>query len=274
MRHRPQHMQYLLFLVLSAFFMVNPTKADACGQETACALGERSYRIALPDGPEPPRGAIVFAHGYKSSATATLANGALSGLANRLGLALIAAEGIDGTWNLPNRPGGQVAEGPDEIAYFEAIRSDAARRFGIDPGGFMVAGFSSGGMMVWELACRSGEAFAAFVAISGTFWNPVPQACPTTPAYLAHLHGTTDTVVPISGRPIGNTRQGDVREAIGMLLRQSDYGAPDVEATGDLNCSIRRDSEGRVLDICFHPGGHALRTDLIERAARATILAR
>ena len=44
--------------------------ALACGPDTDCAVGDRTYRIALPEGHDgaAPVGALVWAHGYRGTA--------------------------------------------------------------------------------------------------------------------------------------------------------------------------------------------------------------
>ena len=146
------------------------------------------------------------------------------------------------------------------------IRESAAR-FGIDPARTLVAGFSSGAMLVWTLACERGADFAGFVPMSGTFWAPVPQSCPEIPANLMHFQGTEDTTVPMEGRPIEEAHQGNLDQAFTLAESLSDFGPPETTQEGDLTCTRRTDSAGRILDLCLFPGGHSFRPDFIARAA-------
>ena len=59
-------------------------------------------------------------------------------------------------------------------------------------------GGALGGSMVWDLACLHPAGFRAFVAISGSFWDPPPVDC-AQPVDLLHLHGLVDEIVPIAG---------------------------------------------------------------------------
>ena len=65
-----------------------PTLALACGIDTDCTIGDRTYRIAMPDGT--PKGALIHAHGYRGTAQGVVRNRSLRGAVNGLGLALIA----------------------------------------------------------------------------------------------------------------------------------------------------------------------------------------
>ena len=246
------------------------TQGVACGRDTDCAIGERSYRIALPDSHEPgaPPGAILFIHGYRGTAEGVMQNQSLMALTSELDVALIAAQAAGPEWNIPNIPSVDARQGVDELAYFDALADDVARRFGIDRSRVLVAGFSSGAMMVWHLACYRGGSFAGFVAMSGTFWEPIPETCPTLPKGLIHYHGSDDPVVPLHGRRIKDAHQGDVLAAVNLFARLGSYQAPETRRAGDLDCARRLNQEGGMLELCLFPGKHALRVRYLARAAR------
>lgn len=65
----------LRILVAMALACVAPA-AFACGPDTNCQLGDRHYRIAMPEGHDGVThfGAIVFAHGYRGSARGAMRN--------------------------------------------------------------------------------------------------------------------------------------------------------------------------------------------------------
>ncbi|MGI9335707.1 MAG: polyhydroxybutyrate depolymerase, partial [Gammaproteobacteria bacterium] len=84
--------------------------------------------------------------------------------------------------------------------------------------------------------------------------------CPGGPVNLRHVHGTADPVVPMQGRPIGDTWiQGNVREGWRLWLENGDCAArPDrVERSGGLSCEVWSScASGKELRLCLHPGGH------------------
>ncbi len=244
--------------------------ALACGRTSDCVLGERSYRIVLPDRHEPgrPLGAIVFAHGYRGSAAGTMRSDGLAGLASMLDMAVVAADADGDDWQIPGVPSFPAADGAAELAYFDALHADLIDRFGVDPERIVAAGFSAGGMMTWHLACHRGDVYAGFVPIAGTFWAPLPESCPTTAVDLIHYHGTSDGIVPIEGRPIGEARQGDVREAMALFTEAGGYGPVEGESAPGLDCAPRRNAAGQRLELCLFEGGHELRIDYLVRALR------
>jgi len=57
---------YRRFLTLAALCF-GANEAAACGPETPCPLGDRHYRVFVPQGVTTPKGALVFAHGFRGS---------------------------------------------------------------------------------------------------------------------------------------------------------------------------------------------------------------
>lgn len=240
-----------------------PLPARACGPDSDCALGARSYRVALP--PAPDGRAIIFFHGYRGSAAAEMRNPGLRSTARDLGAILIAAAARDDDWNIPGSPSEDTARPGEELAYFDALLADAKARFGLDPARTLVAGFSAGGMVVWNLACFRGQSVAGFAPMSGTFWAPLPAACPTGPVDLYQSHGTRDGVVPMAGRPIEDWRQGDVAQAFALMTRTGGYGAPRSDPATGYDCARQTNPAGKVLELCTFPGGHGFRAAFLKR---------
>lgn len=169
---------------------------------------------------------------------------------------------------MPGVPSDDALTGVDELAFSAAIADSLKERFGVDRERIIIAGFSSGAMLVWHLACRGGDRFAGFVALSGTFWRPLPAQCPTSSVDLSHYHGDADTIVPQAGRPIKDAHQGDVTAAIALLVEGGGYRPADGEATAALRCTLYRNAAGRRLEFCEFPGGHSFDAAHLARAWR------
>ncbi|WP_417726250.1 alpha/beta hydrolase family esterase [Roseovarius sp.] len=257
----------LLGVVLALSVLCGAVPALACGPDTDCQLGDRHYRIAMPEGQvSGPVGAVVFAHGYRGSAAAVMLNKSLRRVVSDMGLALIALKSADDDWVIPYAPRHMDSDGSEEFRYVEAVIEDVSARFPIDTKRLMAAGFSAGGMMVWNLACTMPERFAGFAAIAGTFWMKPPETCATPAASLVHIHGTADPTVPLAGRPILETHQGDVAEALDMYQALGRFSPSGEMAFEDLKCQSRRNPKGEVLDSCLHPGGHTFRSSYLRFA--------
>lgn len=264
-------MKSIGLLIIAGFvaaFSVLETGANtalACGPDTDCAIGERTYRIRMPQGHDgqTPVGAIMFMHGWRGSAAGVMNNGSLGKAVSDLGLALIAPKSYNQDWDIANSPS-QV--GLYEIDFFDELLAQVTERFPIDPNRIMATGFSAGGMMTWTLACERGDRFAGFAPIAGTFWAPVPESCPSPPVDLIHVHGTSDTMVPMSGRPIAHTAQGDVTKALAMFSENGGFDAADRYSINELSCERQTNPDGKILELCLHDGGHSFRTEYVIRA--------
>jgi polyhydroxybutyrate depolymerase len=236
--------------------------ALACGPDSDCMVGDRSYRLYLPPSAQTgPVGALVFAHGYKGKAAQAMDNTGLRQVADDLGLALIALQSGGDDWAVAHVPQAPDRTETLEYGYVDAVLADAATRATIDPARRVAAGFSAGGMMIWTLACGASDRFRGFVAVSGTFWAPMPDTCPTPAANLVQIHGTADTMVPLEGRVIGDARQGDVAEALAMYAAHGGFRPEGtIPAPGDMTCQTARNPAGKLLAFCTFDGGHDFST--------------
>ena len=252
-------MRYFLILVFSLLGSV----AQACGADSDCMVGDRSYRISLPEGHEAPVGALIWAHGYRGSAAGVMRNGSLRRMVHGQGLALIALQGVGGVWDLPNGPRTPDSTGAFEFDYIDAVVADAKKQFGIDTGKLVASGFSAGGMLVWNLACAQPDAYTGFVPYSGPFWLEPQRNCATPAASLIHIHGDADGTVPLDGRPIGPTRQGKVSDALAMYAALGNFGPATQADTPKLRCAQSANDTEDILEFCLFEGGHSFRTEYL-----------
>ncbi len=247
---------------------VSAGPALACGPDTDCVLGDRTYRIAMPDGHDgaEPVGAIVFSHGYRGTARGLMRNGNLRRMISDMNLALIALKSKEDDWVLPNSPRHMDSDGSEEFSYVDAVLNHASDNFAIDTDRLMATGFSAGGMMTWNLACARPDSFAGFAPISGTFWLKPPQSCAGPVANVIHIHGDADRTVPLSGRPILETHQGDVFEALEMYADYGKFAPAKERRMGGLDCKERSNPNGDILNFCMFKGGHSFRSEFLKLA--------
>lgn len=253
------------------------TAVQACGPDTDCMIGDRTFRLAMPpgatiDGPNEGLGAILFLHGYRGSADGAMRNASLRKVAEDLGVAFVAAKSGGEDWLIRNAPNSGFVDDEAELEYFDALLDQLAE-YGIDREKTLVTGFSAGGMMTWTLACRRPDQFAAYVPVAGTFWAPMPEDCGYQPMKLLHIHGTSDTIVPLGGRPIADVRQGDVPEALRGLRDALGVDGPEVATEGpdDLSCTGTGESSQSAVTFCLHDGGHSFQAPWVDWSYRNLI---
>jgi polyhydroxybutyrate depolymerase len=255
------------FVLCLIFALLAHIPAWACGVDTDCQIDDRTYRIYLPKrDANKPISAIFFAHGWRGTAAGVIHNKSLIALADELGVALVAPQSKDEDWQLPGRPRHTNNTGEEEFSYYERLVNEVVKRFSIDRSRLLMSGFSAGGMMTWNLACYEGKLFAGFAPIAGTFWAPIPKTCPGPVVDLIHFHGTSDKIVPIDGRIIADTKQGDVAEALSLFAERGGFGPAKPVSADGLECQGRENAEGKILEFCTYPGGHQYSAEYVRRA--------
>ncbi len=257
----------LLIFCAVAGFLMGP--ASACGSVGSdCRVTSGDYRIYLPENASGAAlsGAVIFFHGWKGSSAGVMRNAGLREMSDRLNIALIAANGQGGSWSFPGAPG----RARNELTYVRELLDDVEVRFNVPKDRVLAAGFSLGASMVWSLSCYMGEDFAGFVPVAGTFWNPLPEVCPSNTPNLMHYHGVKDGTFPLAGRAVagGLYRQGSTYGAFGLWQTQGVCEAekPVISQSGRFQCERRTSCGSEILELCLHEGGHIYRAAWIERS--------
>ena len=240
---------------------------DCAGAEgEPCQVASGQYRIALPSGEASP-GAMIWLHGMGGSANGVMKNKGMVRAVLERGMVLIAPDGLPMSETRKAR-NWTVNDGwsnaRDEIAFLSEVIDDAVARHGIDRDRILLGGFSRGGSMVWDVACRAPDLARAYVPVAGAFWEPMWQDC-EAPVDLFHTHGWTDRTVPLEGRPLrgGALVQGDVFQSLYILratngcANRQPEDAPLSEAQDRWYRSWAACQGGRI-DLMLHPGGHGI----------------
>lgn len=267
----------LLALVLPSQILPSRAIAQAplpCVIDQPCMVPTGFYLARPPSGWDgtSPLTTLVFFHGWRETAAQTVVDPTLTGFADKHGVLLIIPHGEGQTWSYPGAPG----KHRDEFAFVGSVLDDMVKRFPIAPGRVIASGFSQGGSMVWNLACRMGQRFDVFAPVAGGFWEPSPQACDSGPVALIHLHGIKDGTVPMAGRSLrgGVYKQADIRRdwrvwlnGNGCVTPPGDVVMPGEIAAGEFACQRGNAcSSGKPLALCLRDGGHALMPEDLETA--------
>jgi phospholipase/carboxylesterase len=168
---------------------------------------ELLYAAHVPPGEPLP--AVVALHGWGANAhdllglAPLLYGGRALMLCPQGPVALPIGGGAYGYGWFPLVPGAP----PDPDAFrraADALRSfvdEALERYPIDPARLVVAGFSQGGTMAYDLALRDPARFAGVAALSTWFPPPLAADLPRQPEHegmpVLVVHGTNDSMVPV-----------------------------------------------------------------------------
>lgn len=251
------------WIAVAAALIAAPALAAECGGTTLCTVPLGQYAIALPAGAKGPVPVLLHLHGMGGKADAVIANDMTRDALAR-GYAMIAPQGDQpGTRHPQNWSVSDRSTYPrDDTAFVRQVLDDAAARFPIDRARVLMSGFSRGGSMVWDIACKAPGMARAYAPVAGAFWDPLPSAC-AGPVDMLHTHGWTDRVVPLEGRSFrdGSIVQGDVFAAL-FILRATDGCAKRQPETAPIegNLWIRRwsDCEKGSITLVLHPEGHGV----------------
>lgn len=167
------------------------------------------YTAHVPagDGPHPT---LLLLHGWGASAhdliglAPVLHGGRTLVLCPQGPLAFQAGPGMLGYGWFPLAPGRPPDPAAIETARLqvEAFLDAALARYPVDRARLVVAGFSQGGFLAYQIALRAPERFAGLMALSS--WLP-PEVAKAIPAQPGHerlptlvVHGSDDPMIPIA----------------------------------------------------------------------------
>ena len=140
---------------------------------------------------------LVF-HGGASSPEKIARSSAMHRIAEREGFIVAYPAGTRVRRGLSWSVGGREdARRTGDARFVRNLIHDLKRRYEIDPARIYAAGFSIGGSLVYEVACRLAEQIAAIAVVGGAMTAGVFD--PVRPVPLIHIHGTKDRRVPMTG---------------------------------------------------------------------------
>ena len=160
-------------------------------------IGDRSYRVALPDGFDPAHAypVIMSFGGWQETAEGHAAYAQLHRAVSDDAI-VVYAQGVDDAWG-----GAPYAETSveDDVQYVKDVLADLEGRHAIDRSQVFASGLSNGGGMAAALACHSPETVAGVVGVAGAYYAPTVAGCAggQVPALL--IHADNDTVVAYEG---------------------------------------------------------------------------
>ncbi|MDB2407248.1 polyhydroxybutyrate depolymerase [Jannaschia sp.] len=188
-----------LLLLLSA-------PAIACTGAEECPLGDRAYHVREPDGWDgvTPLPVMLHFHGWGRQGQTIMNHPRIAGATAPRGVLLVAPDGLGRSWSF-RRPNSR------DTSFGRDVLADVAARYPTD-GQLIVSGYSWGALMAARFACESGLEIDALLLVSGAF--PPDMACAGRPARVAHVHGTTDTVLDFPYGP-----RGEITYAVGLWRR-------------------------------------------------------
>jgi poly(3-hydroxybutyrate) depolymerase len=204
----------------------------------------REFLVGLPTGysPNQQRKLIFVWHPQGGTHRGTVSGG-YHGVRSRIPEAIyVAAQGLGsgGSTGWPNTNGG-------DIAFTRAMLSWLQTNYCIDTTRIFSFGFSYGGIMSDTIACQMPDVFRAIAPIAGMLFSGT-QSCKKLPIAALFIHGSADTINPISGNVT-------VRD---YLLGTNNCGMTTRPAEPSPCVAYDGCDAGKPVIWCEHTGGHAI----------------
>jgi polyhydroxybutyrate depolymerase len=152
----------------------------------------------------------------------------------------------------------------DDVTFISATVAAISAELPVDPARVYAAGMSNGGMLAYQLACKT-TIFAAIGVVAGKLLGQCPSPAPIS---VIHVHGTAHDVIPYDGRPgkLDNDGVGPLPVEIdgGPVPNQIDRwreiarcAAPEVRTVGPTTTSVAHCPGGRDVELVISAGaGH------------------
>ena len=225
------------------------TVAPTPGLTTAAvALDGRTYptEIYEPEGRAAVlAAAVIDLHGLDSSGSQQAALTRFRPVADREGFVVAEPSGPVGPLGVTGWEIAALDEpGRDDVGAIDRVIDVLVQDHCVDPDRIFVAGYSNGGFLAAELACRPGSRVAAILAVAGFH---APEPCERHVPTLV-VHGTADPIVPLGPKGtsflVDDTTPPAVRELLASSIEQevatsaSGAGCDDAPVSTELAADV------------------------------------
>lgn len=243
-------------------------KAVDCGREASkpgdhlckVRIGEddRVFVLHVPKAPSrKPQAALVLAfHGVGSNAMQMAKISKFSELADRERFLVAYPQGLGvvPSWNTAV-VGTAKRSTADEVAFVKAMLAEIGAIVPVDPARVYAVGFSNGGLLSHELACKMSETFAAIGVVAAV--NAAETCEPVRAVPVIAFHGQRDPVVLFGGaEEIGFP---SVRSSLGQWAARDGCAAEPVllDEKGEVRCEEWPGCRsGAEVVLCVVKDGH------------------
>lgn len=164
---------------------------------------DRTYRLHLPESLPESKPLVLVLHGYGGGGAGMMNQFGWTQLADEKGFAAVFPDGTRDQWNRRYWQVGYSFHEQfdiDDDGFLVSLVQHLQETHQLDPERTFVTGFSNGGDMSYQLACRKSEVFAGFAPVAGTMMDPLYLDCnPTRPRPILAMNGTDDDITVFAG---------------------------------------------------------------------------
>ena len=260
---------------------VEAQQRGACGAEAVTiTVGglERCYTLYVPNGRHGgPMPLVIVLHGTGGAGNVIQRFVGIDQYADRMRFAVAYPDAVrpdsagrKAHWNAA------LQQAPDDVAFLRALVEDVAGRVPLDSRRIYATGFSSGGMMVYRLACDAADLFAAIAPVAANIPAPILNNCrPKTPLSVLAINGEADFIMPMAGGALCGGQQTEacnggrvasLDDSLAVFARLAGCGGAPTSTMLPLRLQDGTSVEHRVYPSCaggtmvaayvVHGGGH------------------
>lgn len=217
---------------------------------------ERSYLVVAPTTVDPATPLVVGLHGRNAPPGDEAERDELLPEVSAGRAVLVYPVGYNQAWNVDDGCCGlAVAEGLDDVAFVGRVVDAVRARYGLTGPDYLV-GYSNGGRLAYDIACRDASRFAAIATIGASPTTPdCPQAAVPVPLFAGVILDDHELPTDEHPRPAAAVL-ADLEDQ--WTARDGCRGAPTVAHAGQATVRTWTDcAPGMVVETATWPrGGH------------------
>ena len=155
---------------------------------------------------------VIVMHGFGGDANDIRNYSEMNQFANQYGFAVCYPRGTTDSegvrfWNVGYAF--HQNETVDDVGFLTELAGYLQLTHGLNPDYTFATGMSNGGEMCYMLACQAYDTFKAVAPVAGMILQDILDECDNSPPIpLFEIHGSQDSVTPISGDPNNNDGWG------------------------------------------------------------------
>ena len=200
----------LIILIFVLFYFHNKTQAQYIEFEHDGIDRQYIYYEPLDLNEQMPL--VIVMHGFGGDANDIRNYSEMNQFANQYGFAVCYPRGTNDSegyrfWNVGYAF--HQNETVDDVGFLSELAGYLQLTHGLNPDYTFATGMSNGGDMCYMLACQAYDTFKAVAPVAGMILQDILDECDNSPPIpLFEIHGSQDSVTPISGDPNNNDGWG------------------------------------------------------------------
>ena len=200
----------LIILIFVLFYFHNKTQAQYIEFEHDGIDRQYIYYEPLDLNEQMPL--VIVMHGFGGDANDIRNYSEMNQFANQYGFAVCYPRGTNDSegyrfWNVGYAF--HQNETIDDVGFLTELVGYLQLTHGLNPDYTFATGMSNGGEMCYMLACQAYDTFKAVAPVAGMILQDILDECDNSPPIpLFEIHGSQDSVTPISGDPNNNDGWG------------------------------------------------------------------